>query len=417
MLHSTFREPALTQLTSLHQVDLAIGLPTHKTKPQAAARITRTIIAGLEKYYPHLKAVILNADSGLKAGTRKAIEATATKKVAVVAGRYTGVLGRGAALSAILHGAVTLQAKAIIILDCWSETITPEWVPALASSILDHQVDLVRPRYDWPLPDGALDDLLFYPFCRAVWGLTFQHPAAFDFAISARLAQAVLAEDVWETEVNGGGFDIWLNILAAIGEWRLAQTALGLKQYRVKQHPELTLTGFKEAAGTMLRQLHLHQKAWPAQPPAKSLPTLTKYATERDLPVTPPNDCTDYIDALMLGWVSHRALWQKILLPENLGEVERLASQAIDQFYFPPDLWTKIVYDFAVVYNKGEVDPDAVVAALQPLYLGRLASFWTEVAGLTTIGRAGTVAAQGVEFEEHLPYLQERWENYKPWPL
>jgi hypothetical protein len=417
MLHTTFREPALTRLERLKQTDLLIGLPTHKIKLQSATRIARNIVAGVEQYYPDLRAVILNADTGVKAGVRKAVEAVATDQVQVVAGRYEGVLGRGASITAILHGAQLLQAKAIVILDTWSETITPDWIPALAAPVLDHQIDLVRPRYEWPLPDGALSDLLFYPYCRAVWGVTFQHPAAFDFAISARLADAVLSQDVWETEVNGGGFDIWLSIFASTGDWRLAQTALGLKKYRAKQHGELGPSGFKDAAGTMLRQLQLRQKAWQAEPPARSLPTMTKYASERDLPTTPPSDCADYIEALILGWMSHRSLWQRILLPENLADVERLAGQQADQFYFPPDLWAKIVYDFAVVYNKGEVDPDAVVTALHPLYFGRLASFWTEVAGLTSIGRSGTVAAQGVEFVEHLPYLKERWENFKPWPL
>jgi len=31
------------------------------------------------------------------------------------------------------------------------------------------------------------------------------------------------------------------------------------------------------------------------------------------------------------------------------------------------------------------------------------------------VGRMGTIAAQAVEFEDMLPYLNYRWEKYLPW--
>ena len=48
-------------------------------------------------------------------------------------------------------------------------------------------------------------------------------------------------------------------------------------------------------------------------------------------------------------------------------------------------------------------------------YQGRLASLWHDVAGLTPVGREGTVAAQAVEFEAARDYLLGRWETYLPW--
>jgi hypothetical protein len=117
----------------------------------------------------------------------------------------------------------------------------------------------------------------------------------------------------------------------------------------------------------------------------------------------------------MVGWTEHRAFWQRILTPTNLARIEALASQPVDSFSFPPDLWARAVLDFAVVYNKGERDPDRIVDALLPLYQGRLASLWHDVAGLTPIGREGTVAAQAVEFEAARDYLLGRWETYLPW--
>jgi hypothetical protein len=110
-------------------------------------------------------------------------------------------------------------------------------------------------------------------------------------------------------------------------------------------------------------------------------------------------------------------LWKQILTPTNLAKIESLAVQPAEHFTFPPDLWARVVYDFAVVYNKGEWDPDRMVDSLLPLYQGRLASLWHDVAGLTSVGREGTVAAQAVEFEAARDYLLGRWETYLPEPL
>ncbi|MFQ5575864.1 MAG: hypothetical protein ACE5G8_02620, partial [Anaerolineae bacterium] len=354
-------------------------------------------------------------DAGFRANTRQAVQAVALPNTPVVSGRYNGVLGHGAAVSAILHGALQVKARTIIILDGSTRSITPEWIPALATLVLNRQADLVKPRYDHPLPDGGVNDLLYFPFTRAMWGVSLRHPTATDYAISAKLARAVLAHDVWQTEVNRFGFDIWLATVAITDGWRLAQAALGSKQTVRQPSGTRGLTIFKESIGTMLRQVYVRQKCRPAAGQIRSTPVFTRFAPQGNLSLTPPNDCTGYIESLALGWMEYRSLWKRVMLPETLAVVEHLASLPVEQFYFPPNLWAKIAYDFAVVYNKGERDPDTIAIALYPLYLGRLASFWSEVAGLTAVGRAGTVAAQAAEFEALLPYFEYRWKTYLPW--
>lgn len=415
MHHSILREPAPQKIKQIGRADLVIGLVTRNVKPEIAARVAQQAIDGAQAHYPGLRTVLVNADTGLKATTRDAIQSIASANTPVLSSRYKGVLGKGAATCAILHAALDLQAKAIIILDGSTDSATPTWIPALATFVLNRQADLVKPRYHWPLPDGALSDLLFYPFTRAVWGSSLRHPAAGDYALSAELAETILAQDVWQTEVNRFGFDIWLSTFALTQNWKVAQSALGTKKQFSRGHTGRAQSIFKEAVGTMFRQLYLRENSWNDTGKIKSLPTLTEFAPPTDLTPVPQKSCANYIEALALGWIENRALWKRILLPENLALVEYLAGQPVDQFYYPPDLWAKIAFDHAVVYNKGERDPDAIASSLYPHFLGRLASFWSEVAGLTDIGRAGTVAAQAMDFEELLPYLKYRWEKYLPW--
>ena len=418
----TLRPEAQRQIKRIGRADVVIGIPTCGN-PTTVGMVMQTVLDGVAADLSDLRVVLINADAARSRGTRRAVaDVAAGSPVPVVSGGYTGTLGRGSAMRAILQWALDLKAGAIIGLDAHTTSITPDWVAALAGPILSEQADLVMPRYDWPLPEGGLSDLVFYPLTRALWGYSLRQPGAGDCALSPALAKAVVERDVWETEVAGAGFEVWLSSMALTegpdpkgGErWRVGQVELGEKLYVPRKSPAHFRLVFRQAVGALLRQVQLRPAVWQAMPPIHSIPTFQGQPGSPPEPVPVP-DVMHLLDALRVGWTEYRALWQRILTPINLATIEALAVQPAQRFIFPPDLWARVVCDFAVVYNKGERDPDRIVEALLPLYQGRLASLWQDVAGLTSIGREGTVAAQAVEFESARDYLLGRWETYIPW--
>jgi hypothetical protein len=436
MYHPILRPGAQRQLKKIGEADLVIGLPTYKN-PQMAAHVARTALVGVHQYYPHLRAVLINADAGLETATRQAVAAQASSNgfnSLVVTGRYEGLLGQGSATAALLDAALALDAKAIIILDSQTHTIQPSWIAGLAHLILENKIDLVTGRYRWSLPDGALSDLVVYPLFRALWGQSLRHPAAPDFALSPALATALLDEDVWETEVAADGLPPWLTTYAVLKGWRVAQSALGEKQtwltppatnhnrrskQEIKRKEAQFRARFQHLISVTLRLVYDYRYFWDKVHRFDSLSTLTQFVAplfSSEPPFTAGSevDPAPLLDKLALSWIEYRSLWQQVLTPENLAQFEALAALPPDRFYFPGDLWAQIIYDFAVVFNKGECDPYQVVTSLYPLYLGRLAAFWQEVAGLSLVGYEGTVAAQAVEFEESRPYLKNRWQAYQP---
>lgn len=431
MYHPVMRPGVQHQLKTIGEADLVIGLPSFKNTA-AAARVTQVVLKGIHAYYPDLRTVVINADAGFEATTRRAVAAqfsTNGHQCKIVTGRYQGVRGQGSATAALLDAALALDAKAIIILDTNTHSITPNWIAGLAHLILDNKADLVVPRYQWSMPDGALSDLIVYPLFRALWGQSLRHPAAPDFALSPQLANAVLDEDIWETEVATDGFPPWLTTYGVLGKWRVAQSALGIKQPRPKSIPVPGTSKwngntkysfksqFQNILSVFLRCAYLYEEQWDKINDFRSCSTLTQFTdnTNPNLVFT-EREATPLLDNLALGWIEYRKLWQRILTPKNLTQIEALAALPPDRFYFPPDLWARIIYDFVVVFNKGFCDPYQVVEALFPLYEGRLAAFWQEIAGLALVGCEGTVAAQAVEFEELRSYLKIRWETYEPWP-
>jgi hypothetical protein len=435
MYHPILRPGAQRQLKKIREADLVIGLPTLKNAPNAA-RVARVALTGACQHYHDLHTVLINADVGLKATTRQDIAAQASVNghhCAVVTGRYDGSVGRGSAIAALLDAALALDAKAIVILDSNTQTITPNWIAGLAHLILEDRADLVLPRYQWSslAPGSVLSDLIIYPLFRALWGQSVRHPAAPDFALSPQLATALLDKDIWQTEVAAFGLPPWLTTYAVLGQWQVAQSALGEKRTSfdlplkaphtpVEKRQTRWLSRqfkiqFQNVVSVMLRLVYDNRNDWDQVNDFYSLSTLTKFKSSVNSNPIPEQDLAPLLDKLALGWIEYRALWQRILTSDNLTHLEALAALPPDRFYFPSDLWARIIYDFAVVFNKGEDDPAQIVKSLYPLYQGRLAAFWQEIAGLSLVGREGTIAAQAVEFEETRPYLKKRWQTYQPW--
>jgi hypothetical protein len=410
------------QIERIRRADLVIGIPTYRNAG-TVGMVAQTALDGVAASFADLRTVLINADGGSADDTCRAVaDATADSTIPVVIDSYAGNVGRGSAVRAILQAALDLDARAIVVLDAHTTSITPDWIAALARPVLDRQVDLMMPRYRWPLPWGGLGDLIFYPLTRALWGRSLRQPGAGDCALAPALAGAAIKQDVWETEVAAAGFEVWLSSLAltegpgrkAAGQWRVGQVDLGEKSYMARAFPTHLSVLFREAVGTLLRQVHLRRAAWQAMPPIRQTPTFPGPLPLPAEPVPAP-DAIPLVDALVVGWTEHRALWQRVLTPDNLAAVEALAARPAEHFAFPADLWARVVYDFAVVYNKGERDPDRVAVSLLPLYQGRLASLWQDVAGLMPVGREGTVSAQAVEFEAAREYLLDRWQSYLPW--
>lgn len=119
-------------------------------------------------------------------------------------------------------------------------------------------------------------------------------------------------------------------------------------------------------------------------------------------------------DAFTAGVRRYSRIWKTVLLPSNRTAIMQLAEKPGGGYHFPPELWSRVVFDFAVVYNKGEGDPDKVVAALLPLYYARAATIMKE-AGSRADAMEKAVLTQAETFANEKPYLVRRWETYVPW--
>ena len=84
-------------------------------------------------------------------------------------------------------------------------------------------------------------------------------------------------------------------------------------------------------------------------------------------------------------------------------------AEAVSAFHFPDDLWARVIYDLVVAARDPKPSLEAMVAALVPIYFGRVASFIIENRAVTTDQAEDRVERQAREFELLKPYLVDRW--------
>jgi hypothetical protein len=86
-------------------------------------------------------------------------------------------------------------------------------------------------------------------------------------------------------------------------------------------------------------------------------------------------------------------------------------AEALAAFHFPDDWWARVVYDLVVAARDADAPVEKYVAALVPIYFGRVGSFVIENRHLTTDQAEERVERQAREFELLKPYLVERWND------
>jgi len=121
------------------------------------------------------------------------------------------------------------------------------------------------------------------------------------------------------------------------------------------------------------------------------------------------------IDAVYRSQAKYLPQWQMVLSPETLGAVLDALAQPRPAFGFSTRLWARAVLEFALVYNRGEGDPDKVADALLPLFYARAATYVRATHDLTVAQREAVVAEVLRAFLATMPFLAEKWANYQPW--
>src|SRR5438270_1676529 len=402
------------------EVDILVGVPTHNDA-RTVGQVVQAIRAGLLKYFPRARSVIINADGGSRDGTRDLVCAAsindtlgsnlpALRTLHSISTQYEVSPAGGTALHTMLSAADLLQAKACAVVSPESTSIEPDWVERLLRPVLRDGADLVLPVYRRHKFDGLLIRNLVYPLTRAVYGCGVREPYPSDYAFSSNLGSSFLNQDIWTQEQGRHGTELWLTLTAIVGRYRIVQSFLGAKARSEASQADL-VNAMRETAGLLFCSMDCYTSAW----------------KENREPLAAP--CTGCQPSVSLDHmrVNRKRLYQmftfgisqlepvfsSILSAATHDELKRLSTLPENAFALPEPLWAKTVYEFAAAYHRAVIGRDHVVQALVPLFRGRALTFLDKNREASESEVESNIEKVCDAFEAEKPYLLQSWEGTK----
>lgn len=403
---------AWQRIREIRQADVVLGIPSHRNG-RTIGEVVDALVEGTRHYLGDLRVVLVNADGGSSDNTTRFVRnADAPANLEKMVTIYNGSAGKGSGVRAILEIATALEARACAVFDARVPGITAEWVPALVSPVLGG-VDMASGCYRRSAYDTAVCDNLAYPFLRAVFRTDLRDPLASEFCLSQEMTKDLVMRDVWETDVSRFGINIWLTTEALLGDWHVGQVDLGTRQEGSIDPGSLTDYRILHAVGTLFRTLTIHRRRWVADPAFVSVPFIGERSPDCLVPCT---GCQCQLMAGMReGLVEFGPLMATILPGDAIRAIQTISRMEPDQVTFPAGLWARVVYCFALAYNKGDGDPDRVADTFLSVLYGRITAYLNETRGLSCQQREQVTLGIVNAFEEARPGFLRQWNGYEPW--
>jgi len=111
------------------------------------------------------------------------------------------------------------------------------------------------------------------------------------------------------------------------------------------------------------------------------------------------------------GVAELNSVFQLILSPSTLAELQRIAPLGEDEFRYSAELWVRTVYEFAASFQKSVISRDNTIQALAPLFRGRALTFLIENRNASAKEVEDNIEGLCLEFERLKPYLLQMWKS------
>ncbi len=390
--------------------DIIVGIPSYN-EAENIAYPTDVASRALVDCFPEKKSVIINVDNYSTDGTKEAFLNTPTKIPKIYISTPKNVKGKGNNFKNLFKAAVELDAKAIIVVDADLKSITPGWIQYLCEPLMNN-FDYVAPIYVRHKYDGTITNHIAYPLLRTLYGLRVRQPIGGDFGFSGKLARAFLSEKLWNDKIAHFGIDIWMTTIAIARQFRVCQAFLGTpKIHRPKDPAEDLSTMFTQVVSTLFDLMIDFEYLW--KHTIESRPS-SIYGFGLGVVEKPPAvdvNTSKLFESFMNGFDKFGKIWEKIIPMPEFTEIQNYKKvKNKDLFYYPSNLWARILFSFAVSYkNNKSLDRNEIMDSLIPFYHSRVLSFVNRTRDSEIKEAEEYLENINRIFEKEKYYLIERW--------
>jgi len=374
-------------MNKIKEADILVGIPSFNNA-RTIGHVVKAVHAGLSKYFPDKKAVIVNSDGGSSDATMEVVQNATiedyrsilvqhrVEPVFTITTPYQGVPGKGSAFRTIFEIADALNVKACAVVDSDLRSITPEWIELLIKPVLERDFDYVLPLYHRHKYDGTITNSIIYPLTRALYCRQVKQPIGGDFGFSGKLAKYYLTKNVWESDVARYGIDIWMTTTALANNFKVCQSFLGAKIHDAKD-PGADLSDMLcQVMGATLDLMEEYSGVWKR---GKGSEPVASFGFEYAVGVEPVNVNIDrMIEKFRLGVKELMKIWEGFISRDIAACLRRMEDVQKGAFHMPDEVWAEIVYSFAIASHRKIMNREHLLKSLTPLYIGKTASFVIE---------------------------------------
>ena len=406
------------EIEKIKEADILVGIPSYNNA-RTISHVVKAVQAGLAKYFPDKKSVLVNSDGGSTDETMDIVQNTTVedfqsillhhrvKPVFKIATPYHGIPGKGSAFRTIFEIADALNARACAVVDSDLRSITPEWIELLIKPVIEGGFDYVAPLYHRHKYDGTITNSIIYPITRALYGKCIRQPIGGDFGFSGKLARFYLTKDVWESDVARYGIDIWMTTTAVANNFNVCQSFLGAKIHDPKDPGADLSAMLYQVVGATFDLMETYAEVWKTEKRSEKVSTFGfQYAVGLE-PVAV--NLENMIHKFKLGVKELMPIWENFISREIIDFLYRAGQVQKDVFHIPDEVWVEIVYRFAIAAHKKLINKEHLLKSLTPLYIGKTASFVIEVWDSDASEVEGKIERLCKIFEDKKSFLLKNW--------
>ena len=392
----------------VRSAEIIVGIPSYN-EADSISYPTSIAAEGLRRYFPDKNAVIINIDNNSPDNTKEVFMSTPAEVPRIYISTPEGVKGKGNNIRNLFEAAVELQAKAVVVVDADLKSITPQWIQYLGEPLF-RGFNYVTPIYVRHKYDGSITNHIAYPMLRTLFGLRVRQPIGGDFGFSGRIARAFLSEKLWNERIANFGIDVWMTSIAIARRFNVCQTFLGSpKSHRAKDPAKDLGPMFTQVIMTLFDLMIDFEYFW--KDTKESWPSSIfgfGLGVDDKPPIVDVNTDALY-ESFVSGFDKYAELWEKIVPGPELAEVSKTKDSPKDKFYYPSDLWARILFGFAIAYRNNEIPQEDIIEAMIPFYHARTLSFVNKTIDKGTKECEEYFESVNRIFENEKDYLIKRW--------
>jgi len=292
-----------------------------------------------------------------------------------------------------------------------SDAPTPTGAPllrALADTIRSTRVDLAVPRFHLGPSEGLVTSAILYPLSRALFGVDIRFPLPTEAALSPRMAQRLASTAQRLITLNQGASLLWPVAEAAIGGLSVREVDAAETSPPAPPQEDFN-TLFTNVVNSLFADIESKASFWQR---ARILPTRPVTAPSQPSieAATVSPDILSTIESFHLAAANLQEIWSLVLPPQSRLALKKLSELPAAAFAMEPNLWARIVYDFALAFHLRTLNRNHLVGAMIPLYLAWVAGHLRTINDDSTTTQP--IQQTAAAFEAEKSYFVSRWR----WP-